>query len=193
MRLPLLLVAAPLALAACSQTADSGAGDTSAVDTTSADAMGNAATPVPANATGEQAAADPQAFVNAAAASDMFEIESGKLAQSKGKSAEVKDFGAMMVRDHTKSTADLKVAATTADVTPAPEMTAKQQSDLTALQGAGDNFDTLYKQQQLAAHEQALALLQGQASNGTAASLKAFAAKTAPVVQKHLEHVQRLP
>lgn len=193
MRSTLLLFAAPLALAACSQTADNGEGDTGAVDTASNSAVTDSPMAAPADGNSGEAATDARGFVNAAAASDRFEIEAGKLAQSQGRSQAVKDFGAMMERDHTKSTAELKTAAATAKVTPAPEMTAKQQSDLAALQGASDNFDTLYKQQQLAAHQQALALLQGQAAGGTAASLKAFAAKTAPVVQQHLEHVQRLP
>ena len=72
-------------------------------------------------------------------------------------------------------------------------MTAKQQSDLAALKQAGDRFDSLYKTQQIAAHEQTLALLQAQAANGTAAPLKAFAAKTAPVVEKHLAEARNLP
>lgn len=193
MRFTLFFAAAPLALAACTPSdgnaeRDAGAGDTAATTAATDTAM----TP-PTDPMGGQAATDPQGFVNAAAASDMFEIESARLAKTMGRSAEVKEFAAMMERDHTKSTADLKTAAGTAKVTPAPEMTTRQQSDLAALRAAGDNFDRLYKQQQLAAHQQALALLRGQAEGGTAASLKAFAAKTVPVVEQHLEHVQRLP
>ena len=193
MRTFLFLAAAPLALAACSQAADTTSADTAAADQAATTAATDGAMAPPADAAGGQAATDPQSFVNTAAASDMFEIESAKLAQAQGKSAEVKEFATMMTRDHTKSTAELKTAAATADITPAPAMTAKQQADLTALRDAGDNFDTLYKQQQLAAHQEALALLQGQASGGSNAALKAFAAKTAPVVQGHLDHVQRLP
>ena len=189
MRFSLLLAAAPFALAACAQPAEeseAAAGtDTAATATPTDTAMAD-----PAAAPG---ATDPQGFVNTAAASDMFEIESGKLAQANGKSEAVKEFGGMLVRDHTKSTAELKTAAGSANVTPAPEMTAKQQSDLAALRTAGENFDTLFKQQQVAAHEQALALLRSQAENGTAASLKAFAAKTAPVVEQHLQQVRQLP
>lgn len=193
MRISLLLAAAPLALAACTPSGDNAGGDASTADTANTAAATDTAMSAPADASGGQDATDPQGFVNAAAASDMFEIESAKLAQTMGKSEAVKDFAEMMERDHTKSTAELKAAAGTANVTPAPEMTAKQQSDLAALRAAGENFDTLYKQQQLAAHNQALALLRGQADDGTAASLKAFAAKTAPVVEQHLQHVQRLP
>jgi putative membrane protein len=186
---PVLLTAAgALALAACSERAEETAVEAepaaTAAETTAANAEAAADPAAPS---------DPQGFVNAAAASDMFEIESGKLAQQKGSSEAVKSFGGMLVAEHTKSTADLKAAASEAQVTPTPEMTAKQKSDLAALEGAGGNFDALFKTQQVAAHEQALALLRGQAQNGSAASLKAFAEKTAPVVEKHLAEARKLP
>jgi putative membrane protein len=135
-----------------------------------------------------------QAFADAAAASDTFELESSRLAQKMGKSAAVKDFAAMMIKDHAKSTADLKAAASKASpaVTPAPKMTAEQQSDLDALKAATGNFDQVYAQKQVAAHEKALAMLQGYASGGDAASLKDFASKTAPVVSGHLDKARSL-
>src|SRR4051794_22853407 len=43
-------------------------------------------------------------FAAAAGASDMFEIQSSKMAQSQASSAKVKDFASMLVTDHTKST-----------------------------------------------------------------------------------------
>lgn len=183
----LLAIAATLALAACAERAEEATANTESTASLSEE-----------NATdmgvGDQAAAtDAQGFVNAAAASDKFEIESGKLAQQKGTSQAIKDFGAMLERDHTKSTADLKAAAGEVGMTPAPEMTAKQKSDLAALEGADGNFDQLFKTQQVAAHEQALALLRAQAQNGTAAPLKAFAERTAPVVEGHLIEARELP
>lgn len=188
MRLPSLLLtaSAALALAACAQS-----DDTAETDAPETAVMNEETATAPAADTANPS--DAQGFVAAAAASDMFEIEAGKLAQQKGQSQAVKDFGAMMEREHTKSTADLKTAAADAGATVAPQMTAKQQSDLAALQGASGNFDQLYKTQQVAAHEQALTLLRNQSSNGSAASLKAFAAKTAPVVEKHLAEARKLP
>ena len=176
--------AAALALAACAESSEDATIEPEATTAMADD---------PARATDQATPTDAQGFVTAAAASDMFEIEAGKLAQANGKSQAVKDFGAMMEREHTQSTAELKTAAGEAGVTVAPEMTAKQKSDLAALQGAGDNFDSLYKTQQVAAHEQALALLRAQASGGAAAPLKAFADKTAPAVEKHLAEARKLP
>ncbi|MGX7953153.1 DUF4142 domain-containing protein [Tsuneonella sp. HG249] len=186
----LFTAAATLALGACSgsgtgtETGEAGEAGTSLTES----GAGNAAA-----ASAEAAApADAQRFVDAIAASDMFEIESGKLAQQSAKSQEVKDFAAMLVKDHTKSSADLKAAAGSQNLTVNPQMTARQRSDLDALKSAGDNFDRTFKQQQVAAHTAALSLLQGHAERGEG-TLKDFAAKTAPVVEGHLKEARTLP
>jgi putative membrane protein len=151
-------------------------------------------------AAGTEPAADPslpvvaRGFVAMAAASDLFEIQSGMLAQANGKSQAVKDFGAMMVKDHTASTADLRAAAEQVDgVSVAPMLSARQLGELEVLKSAGESFDNVFKIQQRAAHKEALALLRTYAAAGDAPPLKAFAAKTAPVVETHLGHVEMLP
>lgn len=182
----LLAAASALALAAC------GTAEDTAPDAAATDAMAEAS-PEPA-AADAALPSDAQGFTTAAASSDMYEITAGKLAQDKGKSQAVKDFGAMMVKDHTKSSADLKAAAAQVDgVTVPAALMPKHQANLDALKAAGDNFDTLYKQQQRAAHQEALALLRSFAAAGDAEPLKAFASKTAPVVEGHLGHVDMLP
>ena len=136
----------------------------------------------------------PQGFIDMAASSDMYEIEAGKLAQQMGTSAAVKEFGAMMEKDHAASSEKLKAAAADANqgLSVPTAMQPKHQQQLDALRGAGANFDTLYAQQQQAAHQEALNLLNSQAQAGTVASLKAFAAEAQPVVQGHLEHAREL-
>lgn len=135
-----------------------------------------------------------QAFADKVAASDAYEIEAGRLAQETGTSQAVKDFGAMMVEDHTTSTENLTAAAAQASgVSVNPQMTAKQQSDLEALRNAGDRFDSTYKQQQVAAHEQALAMLRNYASSGDDQALRDFASQTATVVEGHLNQARELP
>ena len=198
MRLTLALTtAAALALSACGSRSEAPDGE----GTAGAEAGATIPDEAMGTATGAMAgdtAAMPttaQGFADAAAASDMFEIESSRLAQTMAKNQAVKDFASMLVTEHTKSTTELKAAAgkATPAVTPAPKMTPQQQSDLDALKNAGANFDTLYAQKQVPAHEKALALLQGYAANGDSEPLKAFATKTAPVVEKHLAAARKLP
>ena len=137
----------------------------------------------------------PQGFVDMAAASDMFEIEAGRLAQERGQSAEIREFGEMMVNDHGNSTEQLRAAAGQVEgVTVSPRMTSAQQRNITELQNAGeDGFDGVYKRQQITAHEQTLNMLRSYAESGEAEPLRSFASETAPVVEAHLQRARDLP
>lgn len=194
MKHKLMLAVLPvLALAACGDRTASNAtvsgNDALAADQTAV--AGNAGDNM-AMAPDAAAPATGQQFADMAAASDIFEVESAKLAQAKATAAPLKEFAAMMLKDHTASTAKLKAAAGKADpaITPMPMFNPEQDANLKALKAAsGAEFDTLYKQQQVAAHQKALAMLQGYAANGDVPALKAFASETAPVVETHFKHV----
>jgi putative membrane protein len=118
-----------------------------------------------------------------------YEKQSSTLLMQSTANPALKTFAKEMITDHTNSTAALKAAAMKAGLHPAqPKLTAKQSSDLAALRAAtGTARDTLYIQQQKAAHQEALALHQDESSTGTAAPLKAAAAKIVPVVQHHVD------
>src|SRR5262245_4832207 len=100
-----LSTAAALALAACGN--NEAADDTAIAEATPTD------TALPAEVSPPEAGTA-QGFVDTIAASDMFEIEAGRLAQDMGTSQAVKDFGAMMVKDHTASSDKLKAAVAAA-------------------------------------------------------------------------------
>lgn len=129
----------------------------------------------------------PSKFVEKAGASDTFEIDSARLMVTSKNSA-IKMFATQMITDHAKST-KLVTAAARADhlALKRPSMTVAQRTDLTALKAVpgGKTKDDLYVKQQKAAHDDALALMQDYAANGTARHLKMTAAKIAPVVEKH--------
>jgi putative membrane protein len=134
-------------------------------------------------------ATTPAGFVRTAAMSDMYEIQAGRLAESKGQSAQVKDFGRQMVAGHTQTTQQLTAVAAQANVTATPpaRLDAQHQTMLSQLQAAPPaQFDQVYLQQQDQAHRQALMLMQTYASQGTAEPLRGFARQTAPVIQGHL-------
>jgi putative membrane protein len=182
-------VAMALAVAACGRANDEATSNDLATDNM---AMENAGADANAAATAPVAAGD---FANMAAASDHYEIEVGKLAASKASSADVKAFGQMLVDAHTKSTADLMAAASqsTPPVTPNDALDAEKQGMLDMLQSAGGtDFDGQFLDQQIMAHEKALALLQSYAAGGDNEALKGFAAKTAPAVQEHLDKARAL-
>jgi putative membrane protein len=180
------------ALAACdssqNKAPEDSPGQTEAVNSAQ-DAMGAAV----GAAAGPMAAMTTDSFVSAAAISDMYEIEAGKVASTKAKSADVKAFGKMMVDQHTKSSAELKGMVGGAGVTLPTEMDERRKGFLDNLKAAGaGDFDRVYMDQQVAAHEEALALMRGYADGGDNAAIKAFAAKTAPVVDQHLTQARSL-
>lgn len=194
----LILGLAPaLALAAC------GGSNTNTTDgmATNADSINMAGTEMSAdNMTGMEAnmaaeVSPAQRFANDVGASDYYEIEAGKLAQEKAQSQALKDFGRMMVDNHTQSTEKLKTAGATANpaIVPNPALTAEQETNLAALRAAeGAAFDTAYKAQQIAAHEKALALVQGYAADGDIPELKRFASEAQKVIQTHLTKIKGL-
>jgi putative membrane protein len=133
---------------------------------------------------------DASGFATAVAASDLFELESGKLAAIKGTSNEVKEFAGYLLTDHRKSTAELQTAAAEANVMFAPALDAEKQAMIDRLKAAsGAEFDRLFLEQQRTAHQKALALLQSFANGGDAEPLKAFATKASAMVEKHIEHL----
>ena len=133
---------------------------------------------------------DAAGFAGAVAASDMFEIQSAELAAEKAQSADVKSFAAQLRTDHQKSTAELKTAAASSNVTVAPALDEEKQGMLDKLKAAsGADFDRQFVEMQKTAHQNALNLLQNYASSGDNPALKDFATKASKVVQGHLDHV----
>ncbi len=180
------VAALALAVAACNNDRDS-AGELSTEanlteDMAANDVLGaNAATAMPTDANG---------FATAVAGSDLYEIESAKLAATKSASTEVKELAGHLLTDHTKSTAELKSAASQAKVTVAPALDAEKQAMLDQLKAAsGAEFDRLFVEQQKIAHQKALTLLQSYARGGDTEPLKAFARKASGVVEGHIEHL----
>lgn len=136
-----------------------------------------------------QSAPSPATYVMKAGASDQYEIQSSNLVKASTKNDALKQFATMMVSDHTKSTADVKAAATQSGVTPKPPMLDPMgRKNIAALKASkGPARDALYIRQQKTAHQQALALHQSFAASGSAAALKEVASTIAPTVQHHIE------
>lgn len=132
-------------------------------------------------------------FVEKAAITDMFEIESAKLALTQSKVKAVKDFAQMMIDAHTATTAELKPLAAAAKVEPPTQLDNDHMAKLDDLKNAKvEDFDDKYIDQQTDAHQNALNLMKDFAANGKDAGLQGFAAKTQTAVQAHLDQVKAL-
>jgi putative membrane protein len=135
-------------------------------------------------------------FVQKAAMSDMYEIEAGKIATQKGETAPVKGFGEMMVDAHGKTTDELKgiVASEKIQVDLPAKLDTKHQKLIDDLNAASTaDFDKTYAKQQVDGHQEAVNLFDAYAKKGDNAALKAFAQKTLPVIQQHLDEAKKLP
>ncbi|MGY8684075.1 DUF4142 domain-containing protein [Bradyrhizobium sp. UFLA05-153] len=131
-------------------------------------------------------------FVKEVAISDMFEIESNKLAEQKG-NAQEKTFAQQMVTDHTKTSNDLKGLVTSGKVKAELPTTidSSHQSKLDKLRGAsGKDFSSDFDSYQVSAHKDAVSLFERYAKGGDNADLKDWAGKTLPALRHHLEMAQ---
>jgi putative membrane protein len=185
----LLAFALPVALGACGQD---GGEETVATDS---NAMMESENVALGNDDGAVASSGAQDFVNKAAASDRFEIESSRLAEASATSPAVKEFAAMMIKAHTDSTAKLKstLASNPSDVTINDALNAEQQAQLDGLKTKkGADFDTAYATAQVGGHEKTLAELRNYASNGDNEALKTFAQDLVPIVTDHLNQARKL-
>lgn len=136
----------------------------------------------------------PPEYVMTAGASDLYERQSSQIVLETTTDPAVRAFANMMIMHHTKSTEDVKAAAMRSGVAVAPPMLMPTQAELIAQLQAetGPARDATYIAQQRASHGQALAVQQAYAASGTAAPLKAAAAKIVPVVKSHIAMLMKM-
>ncbi len=129
-------------------------------------------------------------FYKAAAEAGISEVDLGNMAQAKGSNQQVKDFGAMMVKDHGAANDKLKSLAESKSVT-LPGSSSVRDTALKAKLDvlSGDTFDKSYIKSQLRAHRQAVALFKKESSTGQDPDAKAFAAATLPTLRGHLKQI----
>jgi putative membrane protein len=129
-------------------------------------------------------------FYKVAAEAGISEVDLGNMAQDKGSNQQVKDFGAMMVKDHSAANDKLKSLAASKSLT-LPGSSSVRDTALKAKLDvlSGDNFDKAYIKSQLRAHRQAVALFKKESSAGQDADAKAFAAATLPTLRGHLKQI----
>ena len=97
---------------------------------------------------------DTSEFAVKAANGGMMEVELGRMAQEKGMSKDVKEFGAMMVADHSKANDELKTIATDKNITlPVTIGEDKQEMVNDLMKLSGKEFDKKYVSMMLDDHQ----------------------------------------
>jgi putative membrane protein len=102
----------------------------------------------------------------------------------------------MIIADHTLLAGQMAAAGKAAGVLPAPPeaLMPTDQAKIDQLRATpATAFDVSYRDMQVAAHQQAISLFQTYAAQGDNPILRAMAARTIPMLEKHLAAAQALP
>ncbi|KQM72672.1 hypothetical protein ASE74_22625 [Pedobacter sp. Leaf216] len=132
-------------------------------------------------------------FTTQAAVGGMAEVELGKMALEKSSNPQVKEFATMMVKDHGMANTELMAIAKQKNITlpsTVDDEHKKKMDDLSKKTGA--DFDKAYVSAMVDGHKSTLKLMEDESKNGKDADLKAFATKTAPIVQTHLVMINKI-
>ena len=132
-------------------------------------------------------------FAAKAAAGNLAEIEMGNLAIKNGKSKRVKNFGLMMVKDHGKANTKLMAMATAKKLTLPTEPAADEQKMLAELaKKSGNDFDKAYVNMMIEDHKNDVNDFTTASTKIQDPDIKAYAKKTLPVLQKHLDAINAI-
>lgn len=134
-----------------------------------------------------------ESFYKKAAEAGMAEVHAGHMAQEHGSSPAVREFGAMMVKDHSMANDKLKKIAMANNVKlpDGPGMMNKMKEKKTDMK-SGESFDKDYIKGQIKAHEDTVALLQKEIDTGKDPEAQAFAKETLPKVKAHLDKINQI-
>jgi putative membrane protein len=136
---------------------------------------------------------DDQQFVKNAALGGMLEVQLGKLAQEKGSSDAVKEYGKKLEQDHTKANDQLKEAASKDGFTIPDSLDSKHQKKIDKLSKlSGEAFDKAFIKDAVKDHEKDISEFKNEAQHGTHANIKNFASETLPVLEGHLSMAKSL-
>jgi putative membrane protein len=132
-------------------------------------------------------------FMKGVAGSNMFEIQLSQLAAQKAQDEKVKQFAQKMVQDHTKAGEELKQLAQSKGVQLPQQLPEMKQEELQIFQSlSGAEFDQAYKSCMKVGHAKNVAAFEEKSKHAKDAELKAWTAKTLPVLKQHKQHVMAM-
>lgn len=132
-------------------------------------------------------------FVKKASGGGMLEVQLGQLAVQKAKSQRVKNFGNMMVTDHSNANDELKSLAASKNITVPSALSPEHQKHLDMMKNkSGADFDKAYMSMMVDDHKEDIDEFKKEANSSNNDPFKSFAAKTLPVLQKHLDSAQAI-
>src|SRR4051812_7821589 len=133
----------------------------------------------------------PAQYVASASSIELFLIGSSELALQKSTRPRTREFAAMEVSAHKGTSAQLSLEGRRLNLLPSATLSPQHQAMLNALERSAD-FDSLYRRDQLAVHQEAELLHSRYSASGTSPTLRPVAALMLPIVQRHLRMIKYL-
>jgi len=134
-------------------------------------------------------------FVTNLAVGNMYELQAAEIAQAKSTNAQVKALASTIRTDHTQAGEKLSAAVPTAapNVEVPTTLDQRRQGLIDNLNAASPgDFDKVYLEQQVAAHNETLTLLNGFSDNADAPALATLARELIPTVTQHRDRAKQL-
>lgn len=145
------------------------------------------------NAQTQTASKEDQTFLMKAIEGNLAEIEMGKLAQQKAQSANLKDLGAMLVKDHTDANDKALSLAKQLNVQAPTKLSQKHLQERDRLSKlSGTQFDSEFAKHMVSDHKEDIADFTKQSRMKAGDPTVSFASDTLPVLQKHLQAAEGL-
>ena len=158
----------------------------------SSNTMATSTNTTPANYNSNSAFSEENFWITAAEVG-IAEVEMGKLAARKAQNPEVKKFAQMMITDRSKANLELKAAAGKKKVKLPDTYGPNQKSTIDELNRlTGADFDREYVQAIIDGHTADISLFEDQSEDDSDPEAKAFAAKSLPVLKKHLDAIKAI-
>lgn len=132
-------------------------------------------------------------FVMQAAMGGMMEVQLGKLASQNATSQQVKDFGKLMVKDHSDANMKLKTAVKSMQFTIPSTLDKDHQNKIDKVtKKTGKDFDKEYMDMMVKDHKEDVSDFEQAQRNVTDPSLKSWIDKTLPVLREHLNKAETI-
>jgi putative membrane protein len=193
---PMLALASGLALAtaACGGNKnDDNSNNPDGANAAATDTVAAADTGVPAASDTTAAGSHVAQFLTQAIHGDNAEIKAGQAAEDMGSTQAVKDFGKMLVADHTKAKDQARQVAMALNVPVPTGTTPDADAELkmaTSMSGAG--FDKDFLSAMVKDHQKAIDMFQQEAGSSDPAQVTDLAKQSLPTLKKHLQTAQSL-
>jgi len=142
---------------------------------------------------GKRGATTERTFLQSASNGGLAEVELGKLAEQRASNADVKSFGARMVKDHTAANKELATLSARKGVSFPTRIDRKDEELRDRLSKlSGPAFDRAYMQEMTADHEHDVAEFHQAAETSSDPDVREFATHTLPTLTSHLEEARRI-